>query len=196
MAASTVTNSNGIYTDLNLPDSNVYSTLELTQRNRSGLRNTVTNSNSIYTDLTLPDSNVYSRMELTRHNSSGPRNTGKSTQSSHLFRRAAVGLGLLSAILLAATIFLCVIYTRERDLEEINACNGTWDNLEDQLQRNYDSLNKEKQQLQTDYDQLQRNYNSLEIRFGQLNFRGRITLQGAPDTRGHGATPGLIKQAL
>ncbi|KAJ8259615.1 hypothetical protein GJAV_G00171480 [Gymnothorax javanicus] len=94
-----------------------------------------------------------------------------SVGSSHPYRLAAVCLGLLCALLLAATSVLCVFYTSlsqtysllERDLEELRASNSTMIQERDQLQRNYTILKRERDQLQTNYtrqnterDQLQR----------------------------------------
>ncbi|XP_064177754.1 CD209 antigen-like protein C isoform X2 [Anguilla rostrata] len=67
---------------------------------------------------------------------------GHSGQSSHPYRRAAVSLGLLCALLLAATVVLCVLYTSlsenysmlERDLEELRSNCSTMNTEKVQLQ--------------------------------------------------------------
>ncbi|XP_064174206.1 low affinity immunoglobulin epsilon Fc receptor-like [Anguilla rostrata] len=132
-------------------------------------------SEGTYARLTSPDRNLYSTVGATSHSSSGAKSAVKSGKSSHLLRLAAVGLGLLCAILLMATIALCVLYTRERGLEVLNDQNCTWRDYKEHLQRDYNSLSNEKDQLQRDYnslsnekDQLQRDYNSLSNEKDQL----------------------------
>ncbi|KAJ8256380.1 hypothetical protein COCON_G00185320 [Conger conger] len=71
-------------------------------------------------------------------------------QSSHPYRLAAVCLGLLCALLLAATIVLGVLYTNqsqkysmlERGQEELRANNSTLNRDKDQLQREYSAVFK------------------------------------------------------
>ncbi|KAJ8260448.1 hypothetical protein GJAV_G00182280 [Gymnothorax javanicus] len=97
-----------------------------------------------------------------------------SVGSSHPYRLAAVCLGLLCALLLTATLVLCVLYTSlsqtysllERDREELRASNSTMIQERDQLQRDNTILKTERDQQETNYtilkterDQLQRNYN-------------------------------------
>ncbi|XP_035263212.1 CD209 antigen-like protein E isoform X2 [Anguilla anguilla] len=100
-------------------------------------------SEGIYTDLTSPEKDVYSTLGQTSLNSPGTQHTGHSGQSSYPYRRVAVCLGLLCALLLAATVVLCVLYTSlsdnysmlEGDLEE--------------LRSNYSTMYTEKVQLQS-----------------------------------------------
>ncbi|XP_064157559.1 CD209 antigen-like [Anguilla rostrata] len=133
-------------------------------------------SEGIYTDLASPYQDVYSKLGQTSLNSPGAQHTERSGQSSHPYRLAAVCLRLLCALLLAATLVLCVLCTRlsqnysmlERDLEELRGNNIMNREEDHQLQRDYSTLKQEKDQLLRDYshlkqekDQLQRNYNSL-----------------------------------
>ncbi|XP_035263213.1 C-type lectin domain family 6 member A-like [Anguilla anguilla] len=105
-------------------------------------------SEGIYTALASPDQDVYSTLGQTSLNSPGAQHKEHSGQSSYPYRRVAVGLGLLCALLLAATVVLCVLYTSlsenysmlERDLEE--------------LRSNYSTMNTEKVQLQSKYNEL------------------------------------------
>ncbi|KAJ8256384.1 hypothetical protein COCON_G00185360 [Conger conger] len=66
-------------------------------------------SEGIYTELASTQQDVYSTLGHTTLNSSRAQHTEKSGQSSHPYRLAAVCLGLLCALLLAATIVLCVL---------------------------------------------------------------------------------------
>ncbi|KAJ8260442.1 hypothetical protein GJAV_G00182190 [Gymnothorax javanicus] len=83
-----------------------------------------------------------------------------SVGSSRPYRLAAVCLGLLCALLLTATLVLCVLYASqsqsysllERNLDELRASNSTMIQERDQLQRDNTIL-------KTERDQLQRNYN-------------------------------------
>ncbi|XP_064173856.1 C-type lectin domain family 4 member G-like isoform X2 [Anguilla rostrata] len=109
-------------------------------------------SEGTYASLNSPDLNVYSTVGATSHSSSGAKSTVKSGKSSHLLRLAAVGLGLLCAILLTATIALCVLYAR--GLERLNARKCTWMDYKEQLQRDYNSLSNEKDRLQEDCTRL------------------------------------------
>ncbi|XP_035263214.1 CD209 antigen-like protein C [Anguilla anguilla] len=67
---------------------------------------------------------------------------GHSGHSSLPYRRATVSLGLLCALLLAATVVLCVLYTSllenysmlERDLEELRSNYSTMNTVKVQLQ--------------------------------------------------------------
>ncbi|KAJ8250714.1 hypothetical protein COCON_G00226360 [Conger conger] len=192
MAESTMSISDGTYTDLTSPDHNVYESL--------GARPSKTGQSSplyrqaavalgllcvilLTATITLcvlytRDHNVYASL------GARPSKTG---QSSPLYRQAAVALGLLCVILLTATITLCVLYTSGP--EEPNGHNSTvcddkyqlwkdYNNLstaKDQLQKDYSSLSTAKDQLQKDYsslstakDQLQTDYNSLATPKDQL----------------------------
>ncbi|KAJ8260439.1 hypothetical protein GJAV_G00182110 [Gymnothorax javanicus] len=106
-----------------------------------------------------------------------------SVGSSHPYRLAAVCLGLLCALLLTATLVLCVLYTSrsqtysllERDREELRASKSTMIQERDQLQRDNTILKTERDQLETNYtrlkterDQLQRNYTILKKERDQL----------------------------
>ncbi|XP_061072116.1 CD209 antigen-like protein E isoform X2 [Conger conger] len=90
-------------------------------------------SEGIYTELASTQQDVYSTLGHTTLNSSRAQHTKKSGQSSHPYRLAAVCLGLLCALLLAATIVLCVLYTNqsgkysmlERGQEELRANSST-----------------------------------------------------------------------
>ncbi|XP_064177756.1 CD209 antigen-like protein C isoform X4 [Anguilla rostrata] len=99
-------------------------------------------SEGIYTDLASPDQDVYNTLGQTSLNSPGAQHKGHSGQSSYPYRRATVCLGLLCALLLAATVVLCVLYTSlsenysmlERDLEELRSNCSTMNTEKVQLQ--------------------------------------------------------------
>ncbi|XP_061072210.1 CD209 antigen-like protein C [Conger conger] len=105
-------------------------------------------SEGIYTELASTQQDVYSTLGHTTLNSSRAQHTEKSGQSSHPYRLAAVCLGLLCALLLAATIVLCVLYTNqsqkllERGQEELRANNSTLNRDKDQLQKEYSAVSK------------------------------------------------------
>ncbi|XP_035256445.1 C-type lectin domain family 4 member G-like isoform X2 [Anguilla anguilla] len=117
-------------------------------------------SEGTYASLNSPDLNVYSTVGATSHSSSGAKSTVKSGKSSHLLRLAAVGLGLLCAILLTATIALCVLYAR--GLERLNARKCTWMDYKEQLQRDLIDLSNEKDQLQEDCTRLSNEKDQLQ----------------------------------
>ncbi|XP_061074158.1 CD209 antigen-like protein C isoform X1 [Conger conger] len=90
---------------------------------------------------------TYSEVKPTNHTSSCTvshcGSAEKREQSSHPYRLAAVCLGLLCALLLAATLVLCVLYTNQsqkysmlaRGQEELRANNSTLNRDKEQLQR-------------------------------------------------------------
>ncbi|KAJ8368963.1 hypothetical protein SKAU_G00089910 [Synaphobranchus kaupii] len=145
MAASTVSKeSEGIYTDLASPGHDVYSTLgqsvnspraqHLEKSGQSshpyrlaavclGLLCALLLAATLVLGVLCDD--VYSTLGQTSLNSPRSQHTEKSGQSSHPYRLAAVCLGLLCALLLAATLVLGVPYglTRERGLGEFKGCN-------------------------------------------------------------------------
>ncbi|XP_061074414.1 CD209 antigen-like protein A [Conger conger] len=73
---------------------------------------TVSKDMGIYAELTSPHHDVYCTVGQTTPNSPRAQHTETVGRSSHPYRLAAVCLGLLCALLLAATIVLCVLYTR------------------------------------------------------------------------------------
>ncbi|KAI4891876.1 hypothetical protein NFI96_000846, partial [Prochilodus magdalenae] len=89
---------------------------------------------------------------------------------------AAVCLGLLCVLLLAALTVLWMKFTVDRDQLQTNKTNLTIETIErDQLQTSYTNLAKERDQLQTSYtnltkerDQLQTSYTNLTIERDQL----------------------------
>ncbi|KAJ8392135.1 hypothetical protein AAFF_G00079410 [Aldrovandia affinis] len=122
----------------------------------SEVKTTNKTSSNTMSSSTPADHNVYSTVDQTSHNSPGAQHTEKSGQSSHPCRLAAVCPGLLCALLLTATIVLCILYTSvsqnysmlERDLEELRTNNialnkkqrEAYNNLTEQLQRDFDSV--------------------------------------------------------
>ncbi|XP_064179395.1 macrophage mannose receptor 1-like [Anguilla rostrata] len=96
-------------------------------------------SEGIYTALACPDQDVYNTLGQTSLNSPGAQHKGHSGQSSLPYRRATVILGLLCALLLAATVVLCVLYTSL--LETYSK--------EKELRSNCSTMNTEKVQLQS-----------------------------------------------
>ncbi|XP_064177765.1 CD209 antigen-like protein E isoform X3 [Anguilla rostrata] len=96
-------------------------------------------SEGIYTALACPDQDVYSTLGQTSLNSPGAQHKEHSGQSSYPYRRVAVSLGLLCALLLAATVVLCVLYT---SLSENYS-------KEEKLRSNCSTMNTEKVQLQS-----------------------------------------------
>ncbi|KAJ8398911.1 hypothetical protein AAFF_G00418190 [Aldrovandia affinis] len=104
-------------------------------------------SEGIYIGLASPDQVMYSTVD---------QNTERSGQSSFLKRLAAVCPWLLCALLLAPAVVLGVLYMR-------TSLNCSMSCVEE-LRANNSILNKEK-------DQLQRDYNSLIIQNNQLQKR-------------------------
>ncbi|KAI1904062.1 hypothetical protein AGOR_G00001810 [Albula goreensis] len=68
-------------------------------------------SEGVYTELTSQDNHEYYTLSRTSHDSPGPQHTDKTAQSLHPYKRTAVCLGLLCALLLIATLALLVLYT-------------------------------------------------------------------------------------
>ncbi|KAJ8260446.1 hypothetical protein GJAV_G00182250, partial [Gymnothorax javanicus] len=111
------------------------------------------------TELASQDSGILLSL-LALHRGDWLETAEGSVGSSHPYRLAAVCLGLLCALLLTATLVLCVLYTSqsqtysllERDREELRASNSTMVQERDQLQRNNTRLKTERDQLQRDYN--------------------------------------------
>ncbi|XP_061074154.1 C-type lectin domain family 10 member A-like isoform X2 [Conger conger] len=125
----------------------------------------------------------------------GPSETEKRGQSSHPYRLAAVCLGLLCALLLTATIVLCVLYMRageegalrqndtieEGVAEQLRAnCSIHTDDI-GQQQENYNKMAEEKGLIQKNYnkmaeqkDKLQKNYDKMAEDKAQLQKRNKV----------------------
>ncbi|KAG7470598.1 hypothetical protein MATL_G00115560 [Megalops atlanticus] len=117
----------------------------------SGVNSTDSTSPHTVSHCGPEDHDVYCTVGQTSHNSPEAPNkehvySEKSWQRSHSYRMAALCLGLLCVLLLAAIIALCVHYIRYKE----------------QLQRNYITLTRDK-------DQLQKNLNVLSQKYPFLN---------------------------
>ncbi|XP_035240893.1 CD209 antigen-like isoform X1 [Anguilla anguilla] len=136
-----------------------------------------------------PDSEVKTNSSFPHHTVSLCAPTEKSGQSSLPYRLAAVCLGLLCALLLTATLVLCVLYMRvgedsalhqndmtvEGVVEQFRANCSIQTKDEDQLQTFYNVMTEDKGQLQEnikklaeDKGRLQKNYNKLVEEKDQL----------------------------
>ncbi|XP_035263211.1 CD209 antigen-like protein E isoform X1 [Anguilla anguilla] len=159
MAALVSKDSEGIYTDLTSPEKDVYSTLGQTSLNSPGTQHTGIVSAVMGPTIGIMLVCSIWKCVIGHHFTRGLREgfcgqgvpcsllnsdtPGHSGQSSYPYRRVAVCLGLLCALLLAATVVLCVLYTSlsdnysmlEGDLEE--------------LRSNYSTMYTEKVQLQS-----------------------------------------------
>ncbi|KAJ8260444.1 hypothetical protein GJAV_G00182220 [Gymnothorax javanicus] len=175
MAASVSKGSEGIYAGLVSPEQDVYRTLDHTspnsprsQHQEMAVSTVSKDSEGIYTGLVSPDRDVYSTLDQT--SPSRDQHQEGSVGSSHPYRLAAVCLGLLCALLLTATLVLCVLYTSlsqnysllERDQEELRASNSTMIQERDQLQRDYTILKKERNQQETNYTRLKTERDQLQ----------------------------------